>query len=184
MNIKLIIHLRNYQKKRKHMTFENRNDMKITERSEGKYNGAKTRKHQGVASDSALKKCAPTYLDRKEKSSNQSTNVTFTMMILLSIFIFCQMPDFVASIIGALKIKVDTVAYQYFLGINAIMISLNSALNFYLYCLFYRRVRDTLAKILNISKSNKNIGDLYTVSNKKEINSLSINITPEESDRF
>ena len=79
--------------------------------------------------------------------SKSSANVNLMMVIIITTFFICEFPDFIASIIGAGEFKVDATAYAYYAGIGNALLTLNSSINFYLYCLFYKRFIKTLGHI-------------------------------------
>ena len=89
------------------------------------------------------------------KQSASNTNVNLMMVIIITIFLICRFPDFVASIIGAGDFQVDPTAYAYYAGIGNTLLNLNSSVNFYLYCLFYKRFRKTLGQILKGRQSKE-----------------------------
>ena len=76
-----------------------------------------------------------------------NTNVNLMMVIIITTFLICELPDFVAGIIGAGEFKVDATTYNYYAGIKESLLVLNSSINFYLYCLFYKRFRKTLVQV-------------------------------------
>ena len=73
------------------------------------------------------------------KTSNQSLNITIMMVIVITVFVICQMPDFIASLIGSGAFKVDKITYGYYAGYKEILLIFNSAVNFFLYMIFFRR---------------------------------------------
>ncbi len=84
---------------------------------------------------------------RSNKQSTSNRNVNLMMVIIISTFLICEFPDFVASIIGAGDFQVDPTMYKYYAGVKESLLVLNSSINFYLYCLFYKRFRLTLKQI-------------------------------------
>ena len=81
------------------------------------------------------------------KQLTSNTNVNLMMVIIITTFLLCELPDFVAAIIGAGEFKIDPTTYKYYAGIKESLLVLNSCINFYLYCLFYKRFRKTLGEI-------------------------------------
>ncbi len=89
-----------------------------------------------------------------EGKSSSSTNVTRMMVIIISIFILCELPDFIASVIAVAKFEVDPVIYAYYAPVKEMLLVLNSSINFYLYCIFYKQFRQTLRVMLGYSSGN------------------------------
>lgn len=76
-------------------------------------------------------------------SGPPSLNVTLMLVVMISIFIVCQLPDFIAAIIGAGNFKVNDTIYSYYAGIKELLLVFNSACNFYLYLIFNKKMRAT-----------------------------------------
>ena len=81
-----------------------------------------------------------------------NTNVNLMMVIIITTFLICELPDFVAAIIGAGQFKIDETHYKYYARVKESLLVLNSSINFYLYCLFYKRFRKTLGQIFKGAK--------------------------------
>lgn len=81
------------------------------------------------------------------KQTASDTNVNLMMIIIIATFGICELPDFIRGIIGAGQFKIDATSYAYFAGMILFLLILNSSINFYLYCLFYKRFRKTLGHI-------------------------------------
>ena len=79
-----------------------------------------------------------------DKQARVSLNVSRMVAVLITIFIVCELPDFVAAIMGAGQFKKDPATYQYFAVFKEFMLILNSTINFYIYLIFYRRFRKEL----------------------------------------
>ncbi|ELU00313.1 hypothetical protein CAPTEDRAFT_217696 [Capitella teleta] len=82
-----------------------------------------------------------------------SLNVTIMMIILISVFVICQMPDFIAGIIAAGNFQIDGVIYKYYAGVKEALLAFNSACNFYLYLIFNRNMRNTFIRLFVKSDS-------------------------------
>lgn len=76
-----------------------------------------------------------------------SLNVTLMMVVMISVFVTCQLPDFIAGIIGAGNFKVDETIYNYYAGVKELLLVFNSACNFYLYLIFNRSMRNTFIQL-------------------------------------
>ena len=68
-------------------------------------------------------------------------SITLNMVVVITKFILCQTPDFVAAIIGALPIYVQSDAYRIFLTIKEMLLVINSSVNFYIYLIFNSKFR-------------------------------------------
>ena len=88
-----------------------------------------------------------TMTSQQTKQSTSNANVNLMMVIIITTFLLCELPDFVAAIIGAGEFQIDPTTYKYYAGIKESLLVLNSSINFYLYCLFYKRFRKTLRQI-------------------------------------
>lgn len=80
-------------------------------------------------------------------SPRRHHNVTIILNVVLVIskFIMCETPDLIAGVIGAFESVAATEAFLIFSPIKEMMLVLNSTLNFYIYCIFNSRFRQTLA---------------------------------------
>ena len=76
---------------------------------------------------------------------DSSTNVNLMLVIVISIFVICELPDFIAAIVGAMDAKSHLTGYGYFAAVKESLLVLNSAINFYIYCIFYKRFNKTLS---------------------------------------
>ena len=99
----------------------------------------------------------------QNNSSKQSLNISKMMAIMITVFVMCELPDFIASIIGAGEFKMHPTIYEYYAGVKEALLVLNSAINFYLYCIFYTKFRQTLMQMCG-HKENQNLGKNKTRS--------------------
>lgn len=97
-------------------------------------------------------------------AEENSLNLTKMLVIMIAVFAVCQLPDFVASIIGAGQLQIPPAIYEYYAAIKEAMLVLNAAINFYLYCLFYRRFRHSLAVMFGCQAAAHGKAKTYSVS--------------------
>ena len=86
-------------------------------------------------------------------SNKTNTNLTLMVIIIISVFVICQFPDLVASVIGAGDFEVDKTTYSYYATCKEALLTLNSAINFFIYCIFYKHFREHLKRIVCFKKS-------------------------------
>ena len=85
------------------------------------------------------------------RSSKEENNITLVMVIIIIVFIICQTP---ASINQILYYMIDDSekmicgAYTKFFHVCNLLITLNSAMNFVIYCLFRRQFQQELVALL------------------------------------
>lgn len=89
------------------------------------------------------------HLGGEQGYTKASTNITLVVILLLSIFLFCQLPNFINAIIGAAKFSVDASIYVYFTAVMDALLILNSAIPFYLYWCSYRRFRRNMGNLVS-----------------------------------
>ena len=88
-------------------------------------------------------------LDMQSRSQSDDSNVTFALVIVIIVFIACQVPTFVQCVLW------EVLPYHarlcggivHYLGyMTTPLVTLNSAVNFFIYILTNRRFRDVLLK--------------------------------------
>ncbi len=101
--------------------------------------------------------------------------VTLNLVVVVSVFILCETPDFVASVlkIGTIEQHLNKTAMTYFLSIRELLLVLNAAGNFFIYCLFYAKFRRLLVGML-CPKLKMKIFDTPTDSYAKSCNVNSV----------
>jgi hypothetical protein len=77
------------------------------------------------------------------QKKDASLNITIMMAVMITVFIICQLPDFIAGIIGAGKFEIDATIFEFYSGAKEMLLVFNSACNFYLYLIFNRSIRNT-----------------------------------------
>ncbi len=108
------------------------------------------------------KRLSLTNIHATAKQPTSTRNVNVMMVIIISTFLVCEFPDFVASIIGAGRFRVDETMYAYYAGVKESLLVLNSSVNFYLYCTFYRRFKATLRSVLSCPRPGDD--NLHTIA--------------------
>ena len=73
-----------------------------------------------------------------------STTVTLNLVIVITKFIICETPDFLSAILASINQVSLTDAYKIYNWFKEMLLICNSVLNFYIYCLFNGRFRNTL----------------------------------------
>ena len=110
----------------------------------------------------------------QDKKTKTSLNVSRMVAVLITIFIVCELPDFIAAIIGAGQFKKDPATYQYFAVFKEFMIILNSSINFYIYIIFYKRFRKELKSIFCYRGTKQN-------NNNSTADSMATSVTNQMS---
>ena len=100
------------------------------------------------------------------KRERDSISVTVNIVAIVTIFITCQAPDFIHTLIsypsfgahGSIKEYMKSAAYAF--------LAFNSSINFIVYCLFYKRFRNTVLRMF-CSKNSR-----FSVPLQKESKSV------------
>ena len=82
------------------------------------------------------------------KNERDTLAVTINLIAVVTVFIICETPDFIATIITLEHIHVSKVTLQYFLCIKEFLLVFSRAINFVIYCLFYSKFRRLLRILL------------------------------------
>ena len=87
-------------------------------------------------------------LEMQSRSQPDDGNVTFSLVIVVIVFIVCQVPTFVFRLLwGVLQLDSTCGSVVFYLGCIAdILVVFNSAINFVIYTITNRRFRDVLLK--------------------------------------
>ncbi|CAH1774061.1 unnamed protein product, partial [Owenia fusiformis] len=92
------------------------------------------------------------------RHSNHNTNITLNLVIMITVVIICQTPDFISAIIGSNnEFYVPDNILIPFLGIKESLLVFNSTVNFYLYCIFHPTFRRRLHQMCNCKAIKKPI---------------------------
>lgn len=89
-------------------------------------------------------------------SSSKDTNLTVMLIVVINVFLGCQLPALVDNIIVAIFDHTQlecSVSWVRFTTISNLLVVLNSAINFILYCLLSKRFRRVFLKIFHFKKS-------------------------------
>ncbi len=83
------------------------------------------------------------------KSTRNRENITLMLVVVVSVFILCEIPDLVLRFMFTLMsfvkaIKFDIVQLRYFNTVTNALLTLNSAINFLIYCLIGNKFRTIL----------------------------------------
>lgn len=82
------------------------------------------------------------------KCEKDTVAVTLNLIVVISVFVICETPDFIASIITTNSFNMDKSILTYFLTIRESLLVFNASVNFVIYCLFYERFRRVLKSLL------------------------------------
>ncbi len=82
---------------------------------------------------------------RKASASTvHNAAITFNLVVIITKFIVCETPDFVAAMLASDKRISTTDEFKVYNALKETLLILNSVLNFYIYCAFNRRFRAAL----------------------------------------
>ena len=90
------------------------------------------------------KHCRQALTNRHAKEEN---NITLVMIIIIVIFIVCQAPASINQILWYVlddTHKAQCTSYMYFFHVSNLLITMNSSINFVIYCVFRRQFRRQL----------------------------------------
>ncbi|XP_023932419.1 FMRFamide receptor-like [Lingula anatina] len=74
--------------------------------------------------------------------ASSETNITFMLILVVCVFIVCQLPALVTQIWYA--VDPEQTGYKYLGELSNLMVTCNSAVNFLIYCAFGKRFRELL----------------------------------------
>ena len=83
----------------------------------------------------------------KSHKEQESLSVTMNVVAIVTVFIICQAPDFVFTLISYPTLGVNRPVQEYMRSLAYAFQALNSSLNFLIYSLFYKRFRRTVLKM-------------------------------------
>ncbi len=86
---------------------------------------------------------SPTHRSANSTQKHNAT-VTLNMVIVISKFILCETPDFISAVLASINGVSMTDEYKVFNCLKEMLLISNSVLNFYIYCLFNGKFRDSL----------------------------------------
>ena len=80
------------------------------------------------------------------RSTTDNIKTTLNLVVVISVFILCETPDFIASVlkISWINKHMDPKAMKYFMGVKELLLVINAATNFLIYCVFYAKFRRLL----------------------------------------
>lgn len=102
----------------------------------------------------------------KFKEEQQRNSVTHMLVIVITIFLICQLSDFIAAILSSGYFEIHSSTLDYYVGVKESLLILGSTYNFYIYFLFYKRFRHSLVRMCGCIKPNHsplNVTQLYTI---------------------
>ena len=102
------------------------------------------------------------------KSNRHRENITLMLVVVVSVFIICEIPDLTLRIVFSLIsfIKVDITTLRYFNCITNALLTVNSSTNFLIYCLIGHKFR----KILRQMCCKRGHGGAMEVSETEPLN--------------
>ena len=93
---------------------------------------------------------------RKQKDMNKTSkhreNITLMLVVVVSIFIICELPDLILRIVATLgeflsNMAIDYIILKYINVFTNLMLAVNSSINFLIYCLIGKKFRKILAEM-------------------------------------
>ena len=103
-------------------------------------------------------------LQMVKKREGETQKLTKLVIIIITTFILCQLPDFIASIIGAGLFDYEEGIYEYYAPFKEMLLVLNSSINIILYCIFFDRFRNTLSKMLGCDRHQSSSNSQVSVN--------------------
>ncbi|XP_052817379.1 FMRFamide receptor-like [Mya arenaria] len=103
-------------------------------------------------------------------SNTKDTSLTVMLIVVINVFLACQFPALVDNIIVALFDYGDlkcSVQWVRFTTISNLLVVVNSAVNFILYCILSKRFRRVFLKIFRLKKSRPKYK--FTVHNQSSV---------------
>lgn len=84
----------------------------------------------------------------QKQSEKDNLAVTLNIVAVVTIFIVCQLPDFVLVVITYPDLNIDKANLAYYGSVCSVLLALNSSVNFAIYCLFYPKFRRIMIHVL------------------------------------
>lgn len=94
----------------------------------------------------------------QHEQHEKQLGVTINLVVLVTVFVICETPDFVASIVKLAIFGLRPLALDYLLAIKELLLVFNASINFFIYICFYRKFRRLLRAMLCPSDSADNPG--------------------------
>lgn len=109
----------------------------------------------------ALQQVKRKHKDLAKKSKNHE-NITLMLIVVVSIFIMCLLPDLVIRLIMTFRkfipsLTINIWHLRYLNSMTNFMLTLNSAINFLIYCLIGKKFRRILANMCCQETNNKQV---------------------------
>ena len=81
-------------------------------------------------------------------TSRDNLSLTVNIVAMVTVFIICQTPDFVLTLISYRGFTTNAHLLKVLRGLCYCLLALNSSVNFLIYCLFYRRFRAIVTRMI------------------------------------
>ncbi len=88
--------------------------------------------------------------DKSRKTTKQETDVTMTLLVVVFVFVVCQLGNAVSRLLGVTNTFPVPCSnfYHYWFPIGDFLLVVNSSVNFIIYCLFGREFRRQVKVLL------------------------------------
>ena len=85
-------------------------------------------------------------MQRGKRTAKDHIRITLNLVVVVSVFVVCETPDLVASVLktSSIDAKLDAAAMCYFMSVKELLLVACAATNFLIYCVFYAKFRDLL----------------------------------------
>ncbi|KAK2141050.1 hypothetical protein LSH36_1170g00007 [Paralvinella palmiformis] len=85
-----------------------------------------------------------------KRRAKDNIRITLNLVVVVSVFIVCEVPDLVASVlrISSINASMDPVAMCYYMSMKELLLVMCATTNFLIYCAFYAKFRNLLSRML------------------------------------
>nr|ANO39061.1 GCR096 [Schmidtea mediterranea] len=103
-------------------------------------------------------------ISSKSRRIRSDNNVTRMIVVVVSIFIFCQFPALIYNIKFGIQ-PANDISWEIISEIRNFLVILNSAVNFILYCAFGQKFRRTFVHVIIPCNENENVVNRRSLTN-------------------
>ena len=95
----------------------------------------------------ALRRATQERIQLTRGTQNQASNTTI-IVVVVSVFIICQTPALIHQMLEAADVSIDASISAYTTPVSNMLVTFNSSVNFFIYCLFGQKFRRILMKMI------------------------------------
>ncbi|XP_074663049.1 FMRFamide receptor-like [Tubulanus polymorphus] len=114
---------------------------------------------------------------RSTKGQQSQAGNTTVIVAVVTQFIICQMPALVHQILEWSHLPINKTALSYSVTFSNMLVAFNSSTNFFIYCLFGRKFRSILIKLICAPKATHSTRKLNSINHGHDLSTYTANFT-------